>query len=151
MVLFNSCESIVMSEPENCAFSGVFSIAVGVVGASYTGCSRVAAVACFVVGLSLEGAVNAGIALSPLDISPTYAASVMAISSCLAALTGIVAPYLIGVLTPDVSKSKLTGWLCDQRRVLFVITQNIRIYNEFIKLQNICTRTSDMLRIDGLC
>jgi ACS family sodium-dependent inorganic phosphate cotransporter len=44
-----------------------------------------------------------GMKVNALDLSPNYAGTLMAIVNGIGALTGIVTPYLVGVLTPDVS------------------------------------------------
>lgn len=49
--------------------------------------------------------------VNPLDLSPNYAGVLMAITNGIGAITGIIAPYLVGVLTPNVSfKINLLNW-----------------------------------------
>lgn len=45
----------------------------------------------------------AGMKVNPLDLSPNYAGSLMAVTNGIGALTGVAAPYLVGVMTPHVS------------------------------------------------
>lgn len=53
--------------------------------------------------MGFMGAYYSGMKVNALDLSPNYAASIMAIVNGIGAITGIVAPYLVGVLTPNVS------------------------------------------------
>jgi len=53
--------------------------------------------------MGLMGAYYAGMKLSPLDMSPNYAGTLMAITNGIGAITGVITPYLVGVMTPNVS------------------------------------------------
>lgn len=44
-----------------------------------------------------------GIKANSLDIAPNYAGVVMAVANGLGGLTGVVGPYIVGLLTPNVS------------------------------------------------
>lgn len=44
-----------------------------------------------------------GMKVNPLDLSPNYAGSLMAITNGIGAITGIIVPYVVGVMTPNVS------------------------------------------------
>jgi ACS family sodium-dependent inorganic phosphate cotransporter len=44
-----------------------------------------------------------GMKVNALDLSPNYAGTLMALVNGIGAIAGIVTPYLVGVLTPDVS------------------------------------------------
>lgn len=66
-----------------------------------------AVVALFTLAMALMGTFYPGMKVNGLDLSPNYAGTLMAITNGTGALAGIIAPYLIGVLTPNVSaKSK---------------------------------------------
>lgn len=43
-----------------------------------------------------------GMKVNPLDLSPNYAGSLMAVTNGIGAITGIAAPVFVGVLTPNV-------------------------------------------------
>lgn len=73
------------------------------VAASYAGCNRLAVVVLFTICMGLMGTYYAGMKLGPLDMSPNYAGTLMAITNGIGAITGVVAPYLVGVMTPNVS------------------------------------------------
>lgn len=40
--------------------------------------------------------------VNPLDLSPNYAGSIMAVTNGIGAITGVIAPYVVGVMTPNV-------------------------------------------------
>lgn len=57
--------------------------------------------------MGLMGAFYPGMKVNALDLSGNYAGTIMAIVNGIGAITGIIAPYLVGLLTPDVSTSLL--------------------------------------------
>lgn len=76
---------------------------VGMIAASYAGCDRTAVVVLFTVSTGTMGTFYPGMKVNALDLSPNYAGTLMAIVNGIGAFTGIITPYLVGVLTPDVS------------------------------------------------
>ena len=76
---------------------------VTIIGASYAGCDRTAVVALVTLAMALMGTFYPGMKVNALDLSPNYAGTLMALVNGIGAFTGIVTPYLVGVLTPDVS------------------------------------------------
>lgn len=48
--------------------------------------------------------------VNPLDLSPNYAGSLMAVTNGIGAITGVAAPYLVGVMTPHVSNSTISSF-----------------------------------------
>ncbi|XP_052759327.1 putative inorganic phosphate cotransporter [Galleria mellonella] len=82
--------------------------------ASYSGCDTTLAVFWFVVAMSLMGAYYSGMKINPLDISPNYVGSTTAMVNGIAAISGIVSPYLIGLLTPDstLAQWRVAFWVC---------------------------------------
>ncbi|KAL5279702.1 hypothetical protein ACFFRR_003980 [Megaselia abdita] len=77
--------------------------AIFMVAASYAGCDKTIVVVLFTICMGLMGAFYAGMKLNPLDLSPNYSATLMAITNGIGSITGIVTPYLVGALTPNVS------------------------------------------------
>lgn len=77
--------------------------AVFTVLASYAGCSKTNSVVLFTIAMGLMGTFYPGMKVNPLDLSPNYAGTLMAIVNGIGAITGILAPYIVGVLTPNVS------------------------------------------------
>ncbi|XP_025837209.1 putative inorganic phosphate cotransporter isoform X2 [Agrilus planipennis] len=101
-------------------FARKFYTAVGAIGpgifmlaASYAGCDRMLAVIMFTVAMGFMGTFYCGMKVNTLDLSPNYAGTIMAIQNGLGAITGIIAPYLIGILTEDntVTQWRLVFWI----------------------------------------
>lgn len=57
----------------------------------------------FIAAMTLMGAYYSGMKINALDITPNYAGTTTAMVNGIAAISGIITPYLIGVLTPNVS------------------------------------------------
>ncbi|XP_001601084.2 sialin-like [Nasonia vitripennis] len=72
-----------------------------IVAASYAGCDRVLVIGMFTVAMTMMGAAYPSVMVNPLDLSPNYAGTLMALTNGLSALTGIAGPYLIGIMTPN--------------------------------------------------
>ncbi|XP_058815568.1 putative inorganic phosphate cotransporter isoform X1 [Topomyia yanbarensis] len=72
-----------------------------IVGASYAGCDRFLVVALFTLAMGFMGTFYPGMKVNPLDLSPNYAGSLMAVTNGIGAITGIVAPYVVGIMTPN--------------------------------------------------
>ncbi|CAB0029541.1 unnamed protein product [Trichogramma brassicae] len=85
-----------------------------ILGAAYTRCDRVAAVIMFTLMVTLLGSGIPSLKVNALDLSPNYAGTVMAVSNGAAACTGILTPYVVGVLTPQ---QTLSQW----RNVFWII------------------------------
>ncbi|XP_058791446.1 sialin-like [Phymastichus coffea] len=87
--------------------------AIFIVAASYAGCDRVMVVVMFTIGMTLMGTALPGIMVNVLDLSPNYAGTLMALTNGISALTGIVTPYIVGVLTPNqtLTEWKLVFWI----------------------------------------
>ncbi|XP_053959269.1 putative inorganic phosphate cotransporter [Anastrepha ludens] len=67
--------------------------------AVYVGCNTALIIGCFTISMALMGGFYAGIKLTPNDMSPNYAATVMAIVNGLGGIAGVLAPYSVGWLT----------------------------------------------------
>lgn len=78
--------------------------AIFIVAASYAGCDKIVVVALFTIAMGFMGTFYPGMKVNPLDLSPNYAGSIMALTNGIGAITGVFAPYIAGVLTPNVSK-----------------------------------------------
>lgn len=70
--------------------------------ASYSGCDTTLAVFWFIAAMTLMGAYYSGMKVNALDITPNYAGTATALVNGIAAISGIISPYLIGLLTPQV-------------------------------------------------
>ena len=95
-----------------------------IVGASYAKCNRELVVAMFIIGVTLLGTAIPSLKVNALDLSPNYAGTVMAISNGAAACTGIAAPLIVGLLTPD---QTLTQW----QYVFWIIFAVLMVTNVF--------------------
>lgn len=88
--------------------------AIFIIAASYAGCDRTVVVVLFTIGLGLMGPFYPGMMVNAIDLSPNYSGTLMAIVNGFGALAGILAPYAVGVLTPN---QTLSEW-----RIIFWIT-----------------------------
>jgi ACS family sodium-dependent inorganic phosphate cotransporter len=73
------------------------------VAASYAGCNRVLVVTLFTLAMGTMGGFYPGMKVNALDLSPNYAGTLMAVTNGIGALTGILGPFLVGILTPQAS------------------------------------------------
>lgn len=86
-------------------FAAAVGPAIFIVAASYAGCDKYLVVGFFTLAMGFMGTFYPGMKVNPLDLSPNYAGSIMAVTNGVGAITGILAPYFVGVLTPNVSHS----------------------------------------------
>lgn len=61
------------------------------------------AVGLFIASMAFMGGFYSSVKINAMDIAPNYAGTCSAFVNGIAALSGVVTPYLIGLLTPDVS------------------------------------------------
>lgn len=81
--------------------------AIGIIAASYSGCDKVMVASFFTLGMGLMGAFVPSLKVNALDLSPNYAGTLMALVAGIGAISGIITPYLVGLLTPN---STLLEW-----------------------------------------
>lgn len=74
-----------------------------IIGASYAGCDIVLVITMFTLAMGFMGTFYPGMKVNPLDLSPNYAGTLMAITNGIGACAGILVPYVVGVMTPNVS------------------------------------------------
>lgn len=88
--------------------------ATAIIAASYAGCDRAVAVALFIICVGFMGGFYSSIKINAMDIAPNFAAATSSITNGIAAASGIVTPYLIGLLTPDstLSQWRIAFWIC---------------------------------------
>lgn len=55
----------------------------------------------FTISIAFQGV--PGVAINALDLSPNYAGILMGIGGAATSITGILVPYMVGVVTPNVS------------------------------------------------
>lgn len=76
--------------------------------ASYAGCDEILAVVLLSVSISAHGFNSAGAAINLFDLSPNYAAPLNAVINIFGTIVGMSAPYIAGLLTPNVSHTTFT-------------------------------------------
>lgn len=74
-----------------------------ILAASYAGCNELLVVTLFMISIGAQGLMTVGTMLNPMDLSPVFASTLSGIMNCISTLTGIAAPYVVGVLTPNAS------------------------------------------------
>lgn len=57
----------------------------------------------FTLAMGFMGTFYPGMKVNPLDLSPNYAGSIMAVTNGIGAITGVVAPSFVGLMTPNVN------------------------------------------------
>ncbi|KAL6443630.1 hypothetical protein ACFW04_001629 [Cataglyphis niger] len=72
-----------------------------IIGASYASCDRTLVVAMFTIGMAMMGTFYPGMKVNGLDLSPNYSGTLMALVNGIGAFTGIITPYIVGVLAPE--------------------------------------------------
>ncbi|XP_076756868.1 putative inorganic phosphate cotransporter [Xylocopa sonorina] len=84
-----------------------------IIGASYAECDRTTVVIMFTLGTTLMGTFYPGMKVNALDLSPNYSGTLMALVNGIGAITGIVTPYIVGVLTLNetVYEWRLVFWI----------------------------------------
>ncbi|XP_045529093.1 putative inorganic phosphate cotransporter [Pieris brassicae] len=82
--------------------------------ASYSGCDTTLAVFWFIAAMTLMGAYYSGMKVNALDITPNYAGTTTGLVNGIAAISGIISPYLIGLLTPQstLKQWRVAFWVC---------------------------------------
>lgn len=83
-------------------FSASVGPALGIVAASYSGCDKVLAVTSFTIGMGLMGTFVPSLKVNALDLSPNFAGTLMAIVGTIGCLSGVIAPYIVGIMVPNV-------------------------------------------------
>jgi MFS transporter, ACS family, solute carrier family 17 (sodium-dependent inorganic phosphate cotransporter), other len=53
--------------------------------------------------MAFMGGFYSSVKINAMDIAPNYAGTCSALANGIAAVSGIITPYLVGILTPDVS------------------------------------------------
>ncbi|XP_047994928.1 putative inorganic phosphate cotransporter [Leguminivora glycinivorella] len=88
--------------------------AICIILASYAGCDRNAAMVYFIISMGLMGGFYAGMKVNALDLAPNFAGSLTSLVNTTSTFTGMITPFLIGLLTPDstVSQWRVAFWVC---------------------------------------
>lgn len=76
---------------------------IGALAASYVGCNATLVTLCFTLGMAFMGFVYASSCVNPIDLSPNFSATIMALNNGLGCVSGTLAPLSVGFLTENVS------------------------------------------------
>ncbi|XP_068914548.1 sialin-like [Tenebrio molitor] len=97
--------------------------AVFMISASYSGCNRTLVVALFTLSLAVMSFHYTGMKLNALDLSPNYSGTLMGLVNGFGVFAGMLAPYIIGILTPEqtLQEWRIIFWLTF---VIFTVTMS---------------------------
>lgn len=73
-----------------------------VIAASYAGCDAILVGLFFTIAVGAQGLHTSSTMINAMDLSPNYAGTITGISNGISSCTGIVVPWIIGVMTPNV-------------------------------------------------
>lgn len=73
--------------------------------------------------MTLMGSYYSGMKINALDITPNYAGTTTSLVNGIAAIAAIITPYLIGLLTPDVSSMSVANPF-----IINIIRTNVLVY-----------------------
>ncbi|EDW76097.2 uncharacterized protein Dwil_GK15280 [Drosophila willistoni] len=129
----------ITSERKILTFLSAFFPGLFIVIASYAGCNKIAVVTLFTISMLCMGPYYAGQKFTPMDMSPSYAGTIMAITNGSGALAGLAASPIVGALTPNAA---LREW-----RVVFIICFVILVISALVFC---CFGTGEMQPYDPL-
>lgn len=81
--------------------------AIFIMGASYAGCNKTLVVLFFTITVTSQNLATPGSYVNPMDLSQNYIGPLSAIVNGVSSLSGMLSPYVIGLMTPNVSKMTL--------------------------------------------
>ncbi|GAV02635.1 hypothetical protein RvY_13174-2 [Ramazzottius varieornatus] len=90
-----------------CAFIGC---GLSLLGVAFSGCNSVLVVALFTVGVGFSGLNYGGYLVAYFEMSPNYASILLGMGNTAGTISGIVAPYITGVLTNGPNAYSVANW-----------------------------------------
>lgn len=105
--------------------------AIFILAATYAECNHLLVVIFFTLSIGLNAFMPSGLLANPIDLSPTYAGTIMSIGNAAGALCGIIAPFTVGLLTPNVSAG---AWACGELLKRLSIRVEFWFYIYFVLL-----------------
>ncbi|KAL0099190.1 hypothetical protein PUN28_020042 [Cardiocondyla obscurior] len=98
-----------------------------IIGASYARCDEFLVVALFTIGMALMGTFYPGMKVNALDLSPNYSGTLMALVNGIGAFTGIITPYIVGVIAADqtLQQWQIVFWIV---LGVFIVTNLIFVF-----------------------
>ena len=105
---FESCDwwkSANNGSKENvCLYTGSMVPAVFMVGVGFVDSDQpIVAVSLLAIANGFTGFLTTGVFVNPLDIAPPFAGTIVGISNSAGTMPGIVAPYIVALMTKNVS------------------------------------------------
>jgi hypothetical protein len=79
-------------------------------GVTIAKCDHFWNVVFLVLAMGFNGFVFSGFNLNHIDLSPTFAGSLMGMTNCIANFAGVLAPYVVGLILQDKNSSILDQW-----------------------------------------
>lgn len=74
-----------------------------VMAAAYGGCDAMLIGLFFVISVGAQGFLASSSLANPMDLSPNFAGTITGFTNGIGSVTGILVPWIIGLLTPNVS------------------------------------------------
>ena len=87
----------------NLILTGTIASATVMLAASFAECRRSLAVVCFIISTGLLGCFISGIKVNSFDLAPNYVSTLVGVTNSLGLISACIAPYIVGVMTPNVS------------------------------------------------
>lgn len=78
--------------------SGMWGSAAALLGVAYSGCDRTITVTLLCVGIALTGGILGGVLVNLMDIASNYAGILMGFTNTASSLSGVLAPWVAGVI-----------------------------------------------------
>ncbi|XP_058797586.1 sialin-like [Phymastichus coffea] len=84
-----------------------------IMAASYSDCHRLWVIAMIMIGMMLMGCSYPSVVLNNIDLSPNYSGTLSAFGNGVAAIGGVLTPYIVGILTPNqtIMEWRLVFWI----------------------------------------
>ncbi|OQV14447.1 Sialin [Hypsibius exemplaris] len=101
-------------------FVGQIIPAACLIAVGYIGCDVYGAVTLLVLSVGGTALALSGFQVNHIDVSPTFAGTLMGLTNTLATIPGIVGPFVVGLITSGPSGQTFTQW-----RIVFFISAGI--------------------------
>lgn len=77
--------------------------------ASYAGCNHIQVAIFIILSVGMRAFLTSSLYINPMDLSSNYSGTLMSIVNGAGSIAGIIAPYSVGLLTPNVSDALSWG------------------------------------------
>ncbi|CAG7834263.1 unnamed protein product [Allacma fusca] len=120
--LISSKRFTIVTVRKACETIGHLGSAITLVAASYAGVSKSLTVSLLIIGIAINGATYGGYGVNHVDIAPNHAGVLLGVTSTIANVCGIAAPYVASVFINE--QPTLDNW-----QSVFFITAGIYIFD----------------------